>query len=84
MKKFHYLSAFGLILFAMSSCKKDRTCTCNVTLKSSASTVSLVSTSTTNLKDIDSRSAKGACASYEESYQDNGATITETYDCSLN
>lgn len=81
-KTFIKLSAL-IFVISMASCKKDRTCTCTDTFKSSGSTVSTSSTSTSTLKEVSGKAAKGACASYEETYQSGSATITETHDCSL-
>lgn len=83
MKKTYSIIAASVLLFSLSSCKKDRTCTCTNTTKTSASTTSTSYTSTKTLKEISSSAAKGACASTEETYQDNGATITVTSECTL-
>lgn len=68
---------------SLASCKKERTCTCTNTTKTSGSTVSVVSNSTTTYKKISGKSAKGACASYEDVYQQSNETVTETHECSL-
>lgn len=72
-----------VFVVSLASCKKDRTCTCTNTTKSSGSTVSTVTNSTATLEKISKKSAKGACASYEDVYQESNQTITETHDCKL-
>lgn len=72
-----------VLMLTLFSCKKERTCTCTETTKSSAVTVSFTETSTTVLKEVDGKTAKAACKSTEETYQDSGATITVTNECKL-
>lgn len=83
MKSITIKLAMVLFVITLASCKKERTCTCTNTYKSSASVVSSSSTSTSTYKKVSNNVAKGACASYETTYQEGNETITETSDCTL-
>lgn len=72
------LFAAAVAAISMSSCVKERDCTCTTT--SSYAGTSQSSTQTIVYKDVTKKQAKTLCASYTTT-DDSG--ITTTQDCSL-
>lgn len=94
MKKITLLALLALGL-SFASCKKDRTCSCTTTSTMTitggpnAGTFPNTSTSTTTLKEVNGKSARANCLSYEATQAGGsdgmGGSITYSFksDCNL-
>ena len=89
MKKITLLAILALG-FSFTSCKKDRTCTCTDTVTVTSSLINFTDTdaSTTTLKEVNGKSARANCLSYEATQTENDgnggiATVVYKSTCSL-
>lgn len=83
MKKISILAVAAVAVLSMTSCKKDRTCTCSET-STSGGTTSAASTTTVVVNKSTKNAANGGnCASYTKTQTISGTTVTDNVTCTL-
>jgi len=74
MKKVILVAAVGVLALVSSSCKKDRTCSCVVTVESTLGNASF--TQDTIFVDMKKSEAEDKCTGLDASYSSGGESIT--------
>lgn len=83
MKKI-FIPLFVIAALSITSCRKDRACTCTVTSSIVGGSTSTTGTEVHTMGHVTKREATSNCLSRKESQVSGTVTFEDVYDCKLN